>query len=397
MLQMKKNFGMQLFFLLIITQFAVAQTGIVFSETGLKAALEKGKAENKPVMLWCYATWCPHCKVMKETVFPTAQVADYFNKTFVCVAQDMEKGEGPEMNKTIKISSFPTFIFYNTNGETVYRVEGELKQAAFVAEGKTALIPQKQLPYLKKRFEKDMSNSDNCFDYIRALKKGGMNASTVANQYFATQSDQQLLSETNWKIFTNGISDINSRPFQFVIKHQKEYANIVSPERVKRKLDYEVKALLNPLVETTDTLNYPAKRALAAQIHSYSTDSLIFNFDLKLYGFTRNWKMYAETCTQSAEKFSWNNSIQLSDMAANILKNSNDSKALLQAERFAKRATELDPGYDNYILCSRLYKKLNYVADAIKMAKKANELAKKSGWEGVEAEQLLKELNSAKN
>ena len=377
-------------FLLVSVEFSLAQTGILFAENGLKAALEQGKAEHKPVMLWCYATWCPHCKAMRETVFTNAQVADYFNKTFVCVAQDMEKGEGPALNSTIKISSFPTFVFYDTNGEIIYRVEGELKQAAFIAEGKNALIPQKQWPYLKKRFEKDVSNSDNCFEYIRALKKGGMDASEVANRYFATQSDNQLLSETNWMIFTNGISDINSRLFQFVINHQKEFARIASPERVKRKLNYEVKALLNPLVEATDTVNYPSKRALAAQIHSFSTDSLIFNFDLKLYELTRNWKLYSETSVRAADKFAWNNHSQLNDIAGNLLKNSVDLNSMKKALELAQRSLSLDEEYDTYLLCARLYKRLNDVPNALQLAEKAKNLASKSGWEGTEAIDFIK-------
>ena len=390
---MTGKFGIQLFFLLILAPFTVAQTGINFSENGLKAALEQGKTENKPVMLWCYATWCPHCKAMRETVFPNAQVSDYFNKTFVCVAQDMEKGDGIELNKELKISAFPTFVFYNTNGEIVYRVEAELKKEAFIAEGKNALVPQKQLPYLKQQFEQNVSDSENCYSYIRTLKKAGMEVSTVANLYFATQTDKQLLSEINWRIFTNGISDMNSRVFQFVIGHQKEYTEIASPERLKRKLDYEVKALLNPLVETTDTFSYPEKRELAAQIHSYSTDSLIFNYDLKIWEFSHNWQRYSEVCLESADRFAWNNHSLLSEIAGNFLKHVDKSNALQQALRWANRSLSLNEEYDNYLLCAKLYKKLNDKPNALKMAEKAKNLASKFGWEGTEAINLLKELH----
>ena len=380
-------------FFLHSAPFTVAQTGINFSENGLKAALEQGKTENKPVMLWCYASWCPHCKAMRETVFPNSQVSDYFNKTFVCVVQDMEKGDGIELNKELKISAFPTFVFYNTNGEIVYRVEAELKKEAFIAEGKNALVPQKQLPYLKQQFEKNVSNSENCYSYIRALKKAGMEVSTIANQYFATQTDKQLLSEINWRIFTNGISEMNSRVFQFVIAHQKEYTEIASPERLKRKLDYEVKALLNPLVEATDTLNYPQKRELAAQIHSYSTDSLIFNYDLKIWEFSHNWQRYSEVCLESADRFAWNNHSLLSEIAGNFLKHVDKSNALQQALRWANRSLSLNEEYDNYLLCAKLYKKLNDKPSALEMAEKAKSLASKFGWEGTEAINLLKELH----
>jgi len=217
---MEKSFKYIVFLLfLIYTQITLSQSAISFSENGLKPALEKAKTENKPVLLWCYATWCPHCKTMKAGVFIDQAVADYFNRTFICTSQDMEKGEGIELNKELKIISYPTFVFYDPTGTIIYRVEGELKSNVFIQEGKNALTQKRQLPYLKLQFEKDVSNSSNCFEYLRALKKGGLDVSTVINQYFATQSDKQLLSEVNWRIISNGVSDINSREMKFVISH----------------------------------------------------------------------------------------------------------------------------------------------------------------------------------
>ena len=391
---MEKSFKYIVFLLfLIYTQITLSQSAISFSETGLKPALEKAKTENKPVLLWCYATWCPHCKTMKAGVFIDQAVADYFNRTFICTSQDMEKGEGIELNKELKIISYPTFVFYDPTGTIIYRVEGELKSNVFIQEGKNALTQKRQLPYLKLQFEKDVSNSSNCFEYLRALKKGGLDVSTVINQYFATQSDKQLLSEVNWRIISNGVSDINSREMKFVISHQEEFSSITSPTRVKRKLDYLVKELLNPLVETTDTANYLINRKLSAQIHSYSTDSLIFCFDLRILALTKNWNAYRNTCQQSTKAFAWNNRTQLNEIASNFLNNITDAKALSLAELWAQRSLALDEEYDTYLLCSKIYKKLNNTKDAIKMASKGRELSAKFGWEGVEAEKLLKELN----
>jgi len=391
---MEKSFKYIVFLLfLIYTQITLSQSAISFSENGLKPALEKAKTENKPVLLWCYATWCPHCKTMKAGVFIDQAVADYFNRTFICTSQDMEKGEGIELNKELKIISYPTFVFYDPTGTIIYRVEGELKSNVFIQEGKNALTQKRQLPYLKLQFEKDVSNSSNCFEYLRALKKGGLDVSTVINQYFATQSDKQLLSEVNWRIISNGVSDINSREMKFVISHQEEFSSITSPARVKRKLDYMVKELLNPLVETTDTANYLINRKLAAQIHSYSTDSLIFCYDLRIWALTKNWNAYRNTCQQSTKAFAWNNRTQLNEIAGNFLNNITDAKALSLAELWAQRSLALDEEYDTYLLCSKIYKKLNNTKDAIKMASKGRELSAKFGWEGVEAEKLLKELN----
>ena len=155
---------------------------------------------------------------------------------------------------------------------------------------------------------------------------------------------------------------------------------------------YEVKALLYPLVETLDTINYPQKRELAAQIQSYSTDSVIFNFDLKILEFSQNWEKYATSCLQYTDKFAWNNHSQLYDIAGNFLKHIDSTGSLNQALSWAKRSLSLNETYDSYLLCARLYKKLNDTPNAVKMAENAKNLASKFGWEGTEAEQLLKEL-----
>ena len=381
-------------FFLIHFQGGFSQSSISYTESGLRQALNKAKTENKPVLLWCYAIWCPHCKTMKTEVFTNNTVADYFNKTFICVSQDMEKGEGVDLNKELKITSFPTFIFYNSDGTTIYRVEGELKSEAFIQEGRNALTPKKQLPNLKLQFEKNISNSTNCYEYLRALKKGGLDYTTVVQKYFATQSDRQLLSEINWRIISNGITDLSSREMQFVITHQNEFSTITSPERVKHKLDYLVKELLYPLVESSDTVKYLASRIQAAQIHSYSTDSLIFYFDIRIFQLTKSWNAYRETCLQSAKTFAWNNHTQLNEIAGNFLNHITDARALSLAEGWAQHSLAIDEEYDTYLLCSKLYQKLNSTKDAILMAKKAKNLSVKYGWEGVEAEKLLKKLAS---
>jgi thioredoxin-related protein len=382
---------------LLHVQPAFSQHEIVFSEKGLQLALSKAKAENKPVLLWCYTTWCPHCKFMKENVFINKKVAEYFNNTFICVSLDMEKGNGVELNKELKIKSFPTFIFYDSTGKLIYRIEGELTSEALIQEGKNALTTKKQLPFLKHLFETDVSNSMNCYSYLRALKKGGMDYSEPVRQYFATLSDSQLLSELNWRIISNGISDINSREMQFVIHHQKEYATIASPERVKRRLDYLVKELLTPSAETNDTATYRLKRKKAQEIHLFSTDSLIFTFDLRIWESTKNRSEYSKVCMQSTKIFAWNNKSQLNDIAGNFLRSVSDANALSEAVKWTLRSLDLAKEYDTYLLCSRLYQKLHNLPEAIRMAEKGKELSANYGWEGVEAEKLLNELKIQKN
>lgn len=377
---------------LATAQTVSAQQTLQLAETGLNAALAKSKLDHKPVFFMCYASWCPHCNAMRKNIFTDPSVADFYNQHFVCAAQDMEKGEGMELHERLKIESYPTFIFFDNDGNTLYRMTGEFKAPDFIQEGRNALQPEKQLPHLKQQFKNDVSNPDKCLQYLRALKKGGLDFSAMVKTYFATQSEQQLLTEMNWMIISNGITDINSREFQFVLSHQKEFASITSPERVERKIIYLIKQLLNPLVMSKDTTGYYIKREPAAAIHLFKVDSLLFTFDAMLYETTGNWNAYEKATLVSAETYSWNDFSQLNTLVGNYLKNVSDTIALAKAVKWAKRSLVLNDEYDTCILCAKLYQKLNDRQNAILMAQKGKNIALKYGWDYTQADKLLKEL-----
>jgi thioredoxin-related protein len=389
-----KNLLKVISLLLIFTtgQTIFAQQTIHLTESGLNAALEKSKIEHKPVFFMCYASWCPHCNAMRKNIFTDPSVADYFNQHFICVAQDMEKGEGVELHERLKIESYPTFIFFDSDGTTLYRITGEFKAPEFIKEGMNAVQPEKQIPYLKQQFEKDISNPDNCLTYLRALKKGGLDFSSVVKTYFATQSEQQLLTEMNWMIISNGITDINSREFQFVLSHQKEFASITSPERVERKIIYLVKQLLNPMVMTKDTTGYYIKREPAAAVHLYKVDSLIFTFDNLLYETTGNWTAYKKSTLTSTEKYAWNNYSQLNEIANIYLKNISDTLAITRAVKWVQRSLALHEEYGTCILGAKLDLKINHKQEAIQLLQKGKSIAVKYGWDYSEGDKLLENL-----
>ena len=389
---MIRNYRIVLLLTLVSIQVSFAQTSIQFEDGNLKTAFERSKTEHKPVLLLCYASWCPHCAAMKETVFNKHEVAKFYNQHFICIQQDMEKGLGPEMHKTFNISSYPTFIFMDSSYTVIYRTTGEFKVQSFIQEGKNALTPQMQLPYLKKKFEMDVRNSYNCYSYLRALKKGGIDYTDLVKSYFATQTDKQLLSAINWQIFTNGIDDINTREYRFVLSHLKEYETIASPERVQRKLSYTAKSILTPLVEANDTVNYRINRKQLSEIQNFKIDSLIFTYDITINKYNENWDAYRKITLLSTEKYVWNDYNQLNEIADVYQKNISDSKALIQSIKWIKRSLSIQPEYGTYLICARLYKKLSDIPNAIAMVKQAEDVALKYDWNHTEADTLLKEL-----
>src|SRR4051812_37943715 len=107
---------------MIVTGVAKAQnSGILFEQSPLSASLLKAKSENKLVFVDCFTVWCGPCKQMAKNIFTIDTVGTFFNKNFVNVQLDMEKGEGKAALIKYHIEAFPSFLLLDGDGNLVYK------------------------------------------------------------------------------------------------------------------------------------------------------------------------------------------------------------------------------------------------------------------------------------
>lgn len=383
-----------LFFLSLFISKGTAQNGLKFDESDYQSIVQKSKTSQKPIFLMLYATWCPHCAKMKSEVLKDAAVIDLLSKNYICAAQDVDKEEGIRLKAKFNITSLPTFLFLDSNEKELYRLKGEYKTPAFMTEIQNALNPKQQLPYLDQIFMADPSNTQKWLNYMNVLKKGRdrINLSEKANVYLKTQSDEQLISEANWGIIANCVTDISSREFQYVLQNRKKFEVVSSPLRVERKINNIVTELLNPFTETLDTINYYKQRKIAQSIHTQKTDSLIFRYDLTIFERATNWKAYEKTTIESTEKFAWNDASLLKDISQNYLKNSAAIPSLKYAIKWTNRSLELQDSYDGSLLLANLYLKINDKKSAIAMARKTKAICVSLGFSTKDIDELYLKL-----
>ena len=169
---------------IFLSAFTFGQ-GIKFEENpAFSTLLEKAKKEKKLIFIDAFAAWCGPCKMMVKNVFPQKLVGDFYNKNFINVAIDMEKGEGRTIAQKYAVTSYPTYLFINGNGELVQKDLGYMDEKAFISLGEESLKTQK-FGSLKDRFEK--GEQDQLF-----LEK-------VIQQYY--QSDFELAKRASEKYF----------------------------------------------------------------------------------------------------------------------------------------------------------------------------------------------------
>lgn len=100
------------------------KTGIQFFEGTWEEALAFAQKENKLIFVDVYATWCGPCKKMDALTFINTEVGEYFNKRFVNVKIDGEKGEGPTIRRRYNVRGYPTLLFLNHKGDVVKATAG---------------------------------------------------------------------------------------------------------------------------------------------------------------------------------------------------------------------------------------------------------------------------------
>ena len=98
--------------------------GMNFTEGTFAEILAKAKKEKKNIFFDAYASWCGPCKLLKRDVFTTKTAGDFFNKNFINVAMDMEKGEGAALAPAFQITAYPTLLILNYKGEIIGRTMG---------------------------------------------------------------------------------------------------------------------------------------------------------------------------------------------------------------------------------------------------------------------------------
>ncbi|WP_419869240.1 thioredoxin family protein [Chryseobacterium sp. CT-SW4] len=110
---------------------------ISFYKGSLKEAMVRARKEKKIIFLDIYAVWCGPCKLLKNTSFKDKNVSDYFNKNFVNLEIDGEKGEGKELVKKYGLKGYPSLLFIDSQGNIINKSLGyyDGKELLKIAKG----------------------------------------------------------------------------------------------------------------------------------------------------------------------------------------------------------------------------------------------------------------------
>jgi len=120
------------------------EQGIQFIEANWGKALQEAKQQKKLIFIDAYASWCGPCKLLKRNTFPDKEAGAFFNKNFINVAIDMEKGDGPALAEKFQVTAYPTLIITDWDGNIVTYTRGYIKPKQLIEFGQYGLKQNKK-------------------------------------------------------------------------------------------------------------------------------------------------------------------------------------------------------------------------------------------------------------
>jgi thioredoxin-related protein len=372
--------------------FFLTAQGVSFEHSEWKTILEKAKSENKIIFMDAFTVWCGPCKMMSNQTFPNKEVGDFYNKNFVSVKMDMEKGEGVDLARKYKVNLYPTLLYIDGDGEIVHRTAGFMWPKEFIELGKVAIAPEKRLKGIEAKYNGGDKSSETL--YALAMAKSGAadpSAGTFANEYLKTQQGN-LGTEKNMELIMQVVNDPFSDGFQYLLKNKKQFETKYGTQPVASKVEQSFTEYLT----TKPDMSEAEVEKLFTTVFQADGKRLASSYRITKAREAGDRAGFAKAALSHYKKFPSNDADELNEIAWTFYKVVEDPKQLKGAVKLAKKSVAINDAFFNNDTLAALYFKLKKKKKAIKHATKAIEFAKVAGEDFSATQTLLDDIYKLK-
>ncbi|RYY33281.1 MAG: DUF255 domain-containing protein [Sphingobacteriaceae bacterium] len=344
--------------LLGVTVATAQDKGVHFEHNLTWAQIKaKAKAENKYIFVDGFTTWCGPCKWMTAEVFPLEETGNFFNANFINVKAQLDTtaNDSEEIKKwyqdahnlmvNYKINAFPTYLYFNPNGELVHRALGSAPAPMFISWSKNALDPKTQYYTMKKEYA--AGKRDTAF--LHALSLASQSAydeefgAVVIKDYMATQTN--LYTAENIRLLSSSTTKTTDPGFK-IFANEPEKADAflrpgTSANIVKGIIAKEV---VNPLIYTPTKeykkdINWDKVKAVVAKNYPAYAEDVIIPAQINYYKQTQNWTKFSETVSAYLAKTGAKvNPGELNSFAWAVFENCDDVACINKALAWSKQS-----------------------------------------------------------
>lgn len=371
-----------LILLLGVSVLPLSAEGIRFFEGTWDEAVAEAKRLDRIIFVDAYAVWCGPCKKMAAEVFPDDKVGEFYNKNFINLKLDAEKGEGLKFREKYPISAFPTLFYIDYTGDVVQQVKGAQQIDGFIELGKKALTKIDRSQQYVAAYESGDRDPELVLNYVRALNKAGKSSIKISNDYLRSQKD--LSTPFNLRFILEAASEADSRIFDMLIERRAAIEALEPKQAVKEKIREACEATAQKALEfrNRDLL----EEAIAKMKKYYPEKAASFRTSMEMdyWSAMGDVDKYIAACQQYAKTEAAKDEKALMGLGGALAQQfGHEPKAMQAAENFSKMAADKSTDYKTQLNYAGILMRNGKKDKALEAAKKALEMAKPHGDQAV--------------
>lgn len=315
-----------IYFLPVIA--AAQEKGIRFeNESSWTAIIEKARASGKYIFLDCYATWCVPCKAMDREVYAKDEVGEYFNEQYISVKVQMDTGKNDnsttrnwyqtarEIQTRYKVNSFPTYLFFSSNGTLVHEAVGYKPAGQFLSIGRDAIDTSKQFHFLVSKYMKGERNYAVMPYLARYSLSLGLNdlankfSKDYVENYLNRLNRDQIYTKENLEFMASFVQSSMEVSFSFFYKNGQQVDKILNRPGFSRKVVDRIitKEEITPaLLVAKDKSKEPEWSFIEKKInHGFGeiyVEKNLTDAKVRWYRFKKDWKLFTKNSIRLIEK-----------------------------------------------------------------------------------------------
>lgn len=286
----------------LYTEGCFAQ-GVDFQHVSFSQALKMAEKAGKGIFIDFYTEWCGPCKRMSNEVFPRKEVGEYFNRSYVALQLDAEKGEGKELAEKFNIRAYPTFIVLNAGGTEVFRTSGFRPAAEFVEKIRKGTHPAWSPEGMARRYAKGERTPELIQDYaLFVLEQGKIKeGEKVIDEYFAALPARKKAKPGNFFLYRQFAFNLSDSKARYLFGHKNDFVKYNGRENVEELLSNWLRIELLPYFTLRSAVPVTAEGLQQVKADIGKADlrdagrlgKLTEIAEARVAG---DWKKYLETC-----------------------------------------------------------------------------------------------------
>lgn len=221
------------------------------------------KEQGKLIFIDCYTTWCVPCKKMEKDVYSDDSVGAFFNNRFISLKLQMDStsadndmvkrayADAAMIGSNYEIVSFPTMLFFTSDGKLLSKNIGLVTSKEFLEMGKNVLDPKKNYYTLLSSYQKgeidDSSIGSLITGALEIAKDSGL-AKIIATDYFAHLKADKKYTKENIELMRLFTKKSKDKGFEFFFYNVDNINNIMGDDDYSQSIIHSIifKEIMTP-------------------------------------------------------------------------------------------------------------------------------------------------------